>query len=39
MEHQTQSCSLADGAEQRRGLMYLGRLPSEIIMNSKESVD
>lgn len=38
-EHQTQSWSLADWAEQGRGLMYLGRLPCEIIMNSKELVD
>lgn len=38
-EHQTQSWSLADWAEQGRGLMYLGQLPCEIIMNSKELVD
>lgn len=38
-EHQTQSWSLADWAEQGRGLIYLGQLPCEIIMNSKELVD
>lgn len=38
-EHQTQSWSLADLAEQGRVLMYLERLPSEIIMNSKELED
>lgn len=38
-ELQTQSRSLADWAEQGRGLMYLGQLPCEIIMNSKELLD
>lgn len=38
-KHQTQSWSLADWAEQGKGLMYLGRLPCEIIMNSKELGD
>lgn len=38
-EHQTQSWSLAHWAEKHRGVLYLGRLPCEIIMNNKELVD
>lgn len=36
-EYQTQRWSLADWAEQGRGLMFLGRQPCKIIMNSKKS--
>lgn len=38
-EHQTQSWSFADWAEQGKGRVYLGRLSCEIIMNSKELGD